>query len=788
MNSHYFTFLFTSLFVATTSCVVADPNEPTGERLKSFVTNYCVSCHTVEDGAGGVSLEEFSTDHLKHGQPWDTTVWEKMVRRLRSRQMPPPDADRPDEDEYLTIVSVFEKVLDDTAAAHPQPGTTDPVRRLNRAEYQNSVRDLLRVNIDASEFLPADQSGHGFDNVTLGELPPLLLQRYIAAAEKIARLAVGGRERSPGGRTVRLPADRSQDSHVAGLPLGTRGGILFEHQFPQTGEYEIQLRLMRDRDERIEGLTEDHDLDVLLDRAQIHRFAIAAPKSGKGWDKDFSLVDANLKKRFHVAAGPHNVGVTFPQKFASLSEINRQPFDASFNRHRHPRQSPALYEVSIVGPFEPEGPGDTPSRKWVYGEFLDGNQDAAAARQILQRLLRLAYRRDVTDDDLMVPMKFFSERFASDGFDAGMESALSAVLVNPHFLFRVEKQPEGTSSGRVYQVSDFELASRLSYLLWSSGPDEELLSLAAASRLHIPEVLQSQVIRMLADGRSQSLVDNFVAQWLYLRNLESFKPDMRLFTDFDDNLRIAMRRETELLFDDIVKNDRSVLDLISTKTTFLNERLARHYGIAGVVGSHFRPVEMSAASHRGGILRHGSVLAVTSYATRTSPTLRGNWILKNILGTPPPPPPANVPALKENTSQVSLTVRERLAEHRANPACASCHNLMDPVGFAMENFDAVGRWRVFEGEQIVDSSGSMPDGSEIDSVESLEQGIVNRPEMLVGTLTEKLLTFALGRGVEPEDGPTVREIVRGSAKSSYSFSSIVTGIVQSTPFQKRVVE
>ena len=385
-------------------------------------------------------------------------------------------------------------------------------------------------------------------------------------------------------------------------------------------------------------------------------------------------------------------------------------------------------------------------------------------------------------------MQFFNDRFAADGFDAGMESALAAVLVNPHFLFRVELQPDGAKAGSVYQVSDTELASRLSYFLWSSGPDDELLKLAAAKQLHQPEVLRAQVNRMLADERSQSLVDNFVAQWLYLRNLDSFQPDMRLFTDFDDNLRMAFRKESELLFQQIIHEDRSVLDLISTDTTFLNERLARHYGIRGVVGSHFRPVKVAAETHRGGILRHGSVLAVTSYATRTAPTVRGNWILKNILGTPPPPPPPNIPALKEKSAQVNLTVRERLAEHRANPACASCHNLMDPVGFALENFDAVGRWRVFEDGQSIDSSGAMPDGTKISSVDDLEAGIIKRPEIFVGTLTEKLITFALGRGIEPSDGPAVRRIVAQSAKSNFQFSSIVAGIVQSTPFQNRVVE
>lgn len=762
-------------------------------RLKSLRTTletYCIDCHNSADATGELDLEDFDTSVVTAREPWDTARWEKIVKRLRARQMPPPDAVRPEEAEYQQVLATMESVLEQNAEAFPQPGRTDPIRRLTRTEYRNAIRDLLAVDINVEYLLPADQLSHGFDNVTVSELSPILLNRYITAAEQISRLAVGRQQRSPGGVTVRLPADLTQESHVEGLPLGTRGGTLIKHQFPVTGEYEIQLRLMRDRDENVEGLKGEHEIDVLVDRRLMHRFTVKAPKGGEGYQKDDTLVDANLKKRFRVAAGPHRVGVTFPQTSSSLSEIKRQPFEASFNRHRHPRPNPALFEVSIVGPFDPEGPGDTPSRRRIFTTRpTDEVEPTTAAEKIFRHLMRFAYRRPVTDNDLTVPMQFFGERLAADGFEAGIESGLTAILVNPHFLFRAESTPSGVPQGTAYRVSDIELASRLSFFLWSSIPDNELLELAEADQLHEPEVLQVQVDRMLRDPRSQSLVSNFAAQWLYLRNLDSFRPDRRLFPNFDDNLRKALRRETELLFEHILREDRSVLQLIHSDITFVNERLAKHYGIPSVYGSHFRPVDVSDARvHRGGLLRHGSILAVTSYATRTSPTIRGSWILENILGTPPPPPPPNVPALKDKATSANVTVRQRLAEHRENPACASCHDLMDPVGFALENFDAVGRWRVFDQGLPVDSSGALPDGTQISGLAGLEAGILERPEMFVSTLTEKLLLFALGRGIEPYDGPAIRRIVRDSVDKQYNFSSLVQGIAASPPFQMMVAE
>lgn len=791
------------LVLKTTSLLAADPIDVSAAELTSlrrFAGDFCIDCHSNDNAEGDLSLTSFGDPEAS--EMADAEHWEQIVDRLRSRQMPPSDADRPSEQAYNSIVKTMETVLDRAVAAHPRPGRTEPIRRLNRTEYRNSIRDLLALDVGVDALLPADQSGHGFDNVTVGGLSPVLLSRYITAAEQISRVAVGGPQRSPGGITVRLPADFSQENHVVGLPLGTRGGTLIEHNFPVGGEYQIQVRLTRDRDENLEGLTEEHEIHVLVNRKLEHAFTVAPPKRGD-WGKDDTLIDANLKKRFTVSAGPQQIGVTFPNKSSSLSEIKRQPFDASFNHHRHPRKSPAIFEVSIVGPFGQHphtAETQTPSRRKIFTHRPDaadqGNTDSAlqSARKVLTSLIRLAYRRPVTEHDLAVPLRFFAERFSAEGsgdrgFDAGIESALSAILVNPHFLLRAERQPTDLEPGTPFRVTSHELASRLSYFLWSSLPDSELLDVADSGRLTEPGVLSDQVTRMLADKRSDSLVSNFAAQWLYLRNLDSFRPDMRMFPDFDNNLRQSMRRETELLFSDVMKRDRSVLDLIDTNTTFLNERLARHYEIRGVSGSNFRPVKLDqTASHRGGLLRHASILSVTSYATRTSPTIRGAWVLENIFGTPPPPAPPNVPSLKEKAAAESLTVRERLAQHRANPACASCHDLIDPVGFALENYDAVGRWRVFDAEQPLDSSGVTPDGTTIASVGDLEAQIMKRPELFVSALTEKLMTYALGRGIEFDDKPAVRQVVRHARNENYRFSSLIEGIVLSPTFQFRVAE
>ncbi len=751
------------------------------DQVGRFVDQFCVQCHNGDDKAGGLDLDAIVLDDLDQHQK----IWEKVVRRVAARQMPPVGEVRPSGRTSDSFVSSLAGVLDRAAVERPEPGRTGTFRRLNRTEYQNAIRDLLALDVDTSTMLPVDESSHGFDNVTVGDLSPTLLDRYLTAAQKISRLAIGSTGRSPGGDTIRIPADLTQEEHVEELPIGTRGGVLIPYTFPQDGVYEVQLRLARDRNEHVEGLREAGEIEVLVDQERKALFALTAPKA----ERDHQTADEHLKTRFRVAAGPHRLGVTFVKMPSSLPETKRQPFQAHYNMHRHPRLSPALYQVSITGPHNPQGHGDTPSRRRIFvREPKDHGEEEACARQVISTLMRRAYRRPVDDADLRKPMELYRIARAGGDFDAGIEMALSAVLVNPHFLFRIEADPAGIARNSAYRITDLQLASRLSFFVWSSIPDDTLLELAERGDLSKPGVLEQQVRRMLDDPRSSSLTSNFASQWLHLRNLESITPDLRQFPDFDDNLRQAFRRETELLFEGVVREDRNVLELLKSDHTYLNERLAKHYGIPHVYGSHFRRVSVGNDGVRGGLLRQGSVLMVTSYATRTSPVIRGKWVLENILGTPPPPPPANVPTLKDNTVSSTLSVRDRLAEHRRNIACVGCHKLMDPVGFSLENFDAVGRWRDTEEGRPVDATGGLPDGSQFVGVSGLEKGLLKRPELFVGTLTEKLLTFALGRGVEPYDGPAVRKIVCEARAADYRFSSLIVGIATSTPFQMRKSE
>lgn len=753
-------------------------NVPSGQApLARLIESSCLDCHDSSDHAANLDLQKLlAADFGPNAE-----TWEKVVRKLASRQMPPPAAPRPSEQDFQGALSSLTSALDAIAARAPNPGRTETFRRLNRTEYRNTIRDLLELDVDVATLLPPDESSHGFDNVTVADLSPALLGRYLAAAETISRLAVGSRSRELDAHTVRLRPDVTQDSHVEGLPFGTRGGILIPYHFPQDGEYEVQVRLMRDRNDEIESLREPHDLVILLDRARIDRFQVKPPSGAES----HQTVDANLKSRFTVAAGSHQVGVTFIRKGASLLETTRQPLNVHFNFYRHPRLGPAVYEVTIQGPFPASGPEAPPSRRTFATPPAAPSDEPDAARQILTTLARRAYRRPVSDADLKTPVKFFEEGRAEGSFETGIERGLSAILVNPQFLFRIERDPEQIPAGTPYRVSEVELASRLSYFLWSSMPDDELLELATRGELSRPEVLERQVRRMLADPRSRSLVENFAGQWLYLRNLDAVTPDMRLFPDFDDNLRQAMRRETELVFDNILREDRSVLELVRSDATYLNERLARHYGVPHVYGSRFRRVALDADSHRGGLLRQASVLTVTSYANRTSPVNRGQWVLKNLVGTPLPPPPPDVPALADNTVSSLLPIRERLKQHRADANCAVCHNQMDPVGFSLENFDAVGRWRETEGGALIDDAGGLPDGSEFHGVAGLEEALLRRPELFVQTLAEKLLTFALGRGIEPFDAPAIRRIVREAGEEENRFSALILGIVRSTPFQMR---
>ncbi len=744
----------------------------------TLVEDYCVTCHDDEEKKGGLSLERVSADVSQQQE-----VWEKVVRKLRARQMPPVGRkERPDEATYDSTVRYLETSLDRAAAAHPNPGRTATIRRLTRTEYQNAIRDLLALDVDVTSLLPADESSYGFDNVTVGDLSPTLLDRYMSAAEKISRVAVGRPSRSPGGETIRMPPDLTQEEHLEGLPIGTRGGAVLDYTFPMDGEYEIQVRLMRDRDEHVEGLTEPHDLELLLDKARLQVFTVKPPQR----EPEHATVDQHLKIRVPVQAGPHALGVAFVKKPSLLLETARQPYQAHFNYYRHPRVQPAIYSISIVGPYGTKGPGDTPSRRRIFGARAAESESDAGARQILSALMKRAYRRPVTAADLRAPLALYQKGRADGGYDAGIEMALSGVLVNPNFLFRLEPDPAGIAPNTPYRVSDLELASRLSFFLWSSIPDDELLNVAIAGKLHEPVVLERQVRRMMADSRSRALVDNFAAQWLHLRNLASITPDMRLFPAFDDNLRQAFRQETELFFDSVLREDRSVLDLLRANYTFVNERLAKHYGIPHIYGSHFRRIALDKNSERGGLLRQGSILTVTSYATRTSPVVRGKFVLDNLLGVPPPPPLPDVPALKDNTVDGNLTVRKRLAEHRSNAVCAGCHNLMDPIGLSLEKFDAVGRRRNVENGVAIDASGGFPDGSRFVDVDGLEAALLRRPELFVSAFAEKLLTYASGRGVEYYDAPAIRTIVQDGRAQDFHISSIVLGVVKSKPFQMRM--
>ena len=756
------------------------PPEAQPERagINQFVTQHCADCHNSNDKRGGLALDAISAEDVgAHPE-----IWEKVVRKLTTRQMPPVGMPRPDERTYDTCVAALEAALDRAAAANPNPGRTPTLRRLNRTEYQNAIRDLLAVEIDAAALLPADEANHGFDSAPLGDLSPTLMERYITAAQKISRLALGRAPKTPNSETFRTQPDQTQEGHVEGLPLGTRGGILIPYTFPGDGEYDIQVWLTRDRNEHVEGLREPHELEVLLDRKHMASLTVKPPASKDGHND----VDKNLKARVAVTAGPHDLGATFLQNPFSLLETKRQPYQAHFNLHRHPRISPAVYQVSITGPYNAKGHGETPSRRRIFISVATGPKDEDdCAKKILSALLRRAYRRPVADGDVERTMKFYRQGRADGDFDAGIEMAVSAVLVNPQFLFRVEQDPAGVAAKAAYRVSDLDLASRLSFFLWSSIPDDELLDLAARNELQKPAVFEKQVRRLLADERSRNLATNFAAQWLHLRNLPSITPDLRLFTDFDDNLRKAFRQETELFVESVVREDRSVLDLLKADYTFLNERLAKHYAIPHVHGDRFRRVALGADRQRGGLLRHGSILTVTSYATRTSPVIRGKWILENFLGTPPPPPPANVPSLKENTVAASLSIRQRLAEHRVNASCASCHRLIDPVGFSLEQFDAVGRWRITDEGKPVDAAGGLPDGSQFTGVTGIEQALLKRPEWFVRTLTEKLFIFALGRAPEESDAPAIRKIVRDARAHDYRFSSLIVGLTTSVPFQMR---
>ncbi len=754
---------------------------------RALLDQYCVTCHNERLKTGGLVLDKADPTNVSI----DAETWEKVVRKLRAGAMPPVGLPRPDQATMEQFIETLETSLDRAAAERPNPGRT-PVHRLNRAEYANAIRDLLTIDVDVTGLLPSDDESYGFDNIaeTL-RMSPVLLERYLSAARKISRLAVGETNIIPSYETYRVRPDLGQDEHIEGLPLGTRGGLLIHHNFALDGEYVFKTKLALNTSAKVRGLDYPNDFVITVDGAIVHRATIGGKADEDASDDNSSdgenSILARLLAKVPIKAGPHTVGIAFIQKTSAQPDGVMQPYLRSTVDPLEQRGVPLIDNVAIGGPFDATGPGDTPSRRVIFVCRPKASaEEVPCAKTILANLARHAYRKPVSDAEMERLLGFYQQGRNAGNFDQGIESALRFMLTDPKFVFRFELDPAKVVAGAAYRVSDLELASRLSFFLWSSIPDEQLLTVAAQGKLHEPGVLEAQVRRMLADARSEALVSNFAGQWLYLRNVRGENPNIEEFPDFDDNLREGFRKETDLFFDSIIHEDRSVLDLLNANYTFVNERLARHYGIPDVYGSRFRRVTITDDARRG-LLGQGSFLLVTSYATRTSPVLRGKWILENVLGTPVPPPPPNVPALKDNAPGAKpLSVRARLEEHRKNAACAVCHKIMDPVGFALENFDAVGQWRDVDAGNPIDASGVLVDGSKVDGPVALRKAILSRPQTFATTMTEKMLTYALGRGVEYYDMPVVRGIVREMAANDYHFSSLVLGIVKSAPFQMRV--
>jgi mono/diheme cytochrome c family protein len=748
------------------------PLQPDASAASATFRQYCITCHNAKLKTGGVVI-----DPAKVSQAGDNAeLWEKVDQKLRARGMPPAGMPRPDEATYDKVAAYLETTLDRAAAAHANAGDLPNLHRLTRTEYRNAVRDLLGVDhlpeeMDYSLLLPADNSSSDFDNIAdLLFISPVIMQRYIEAAQKISRLAVGDPNMPVMVNMHRLPVQMTQDAQVADLSFGTRGGLAVNSYFPLDADYVFKVELAG-------AVRQPQQLEITVDGARKELVSVGGKGRGRG-------APAPMQFRLPVKAGPRLVGVTFVMRTEALDENTVRP------RMRSRGTLAAIGSVTISGPYNQTGPGDTPSREKIFVcTPKSAAEETPCARRILSTLLRKAYRRPVTETDLGDLLPFYRTGLAKSGFDLGIEKAIERLLVSPEFLYRIERDPEGAAPGSVYRISDLELASRLSFFLWSSIPDDELLNLAVQGKLRSPGVLEKQVRRMLADPRAESLVTNFAEQWLFLRDLKTKEPDLYLFRDFDETLRSAMERETDLFLDSVLRGNRSVLELLTANYSFLNERLAEHYGIPGIQGSEFRRVTFLAGSPRGGLLGQGSILTLTSQSTRTSPVLRGKYILQNLLASPPPPPPPNVPALKTEgeTAGETLTMRQAMERHRANPACASCHARMDPIGFAMENFDAVGRWRDTDDGKPIDVSGVLPDGSKFQGMAGLKEMLLKNPQRFVGALTQKLLMFAIGRNVQYYDMPAVRAIVRQASAHNYTFASLVQGVVESVPFQMRTV-
>ena len=733
-------------------------------------SQYCIACHNARLKTGGVVIDPAEVTRVTA----NPELWEKVIRKLRSESMPPASSPRPTPATYDAVATFLETELDRAAASKPNPGTLPLLHRLTRTEYQNAVRDLLALDalpkeMDISLLLPADNVSSGFDNIAdLLFVSPATMERYLDAARKISRLALGDPEMPLMVNIHRMHPEHWQEERVDELSFGTRGGLAVRSYFPLDADYNFKVDLAG-------AAREAHQIEITIDGERMQLIPIggdAGGGRGRG-GRGGRGGGAPTEFRIPVKAGSRLVGVTFIERNQAREEETLRP------RIRARGSLPALAGVTISGPYNVRGPGDTPVRQRVFVCRPKGSADElACAKNILSTLIRRAFRRPATDADVQRLLPFYTAGKTAGGFDRGIQKALERVLVSPQFMFRIETEPANVAAGTAYRVSDLELASRLSFFIWSSIPDDELLNAAIAGRLKNSATLEQQVRRMLADKRSEAMVTNFAAQWLYLRDIEAKQPDEILFPNWDETLRVAFQRETELFLESILRENRSVLDLLNANYTFLNERLAKHYGIPNVTGSFFRRVTLPEGSPRGGLLGQGSILTITSYANRTSPVLRGKWVLENLLAAPPPPPPPDVPALKTDGPQPgqTLTLRDAMIRHRASPGCAGCHARMDPIGFAMENFDAVGRWRERDSDNPIDADSGIP---------GLKRMLLENSDEFVSAVSEKLLMYAIGRNLQYYDSAAIREIVRSAASSKYAFSTLVLGVVKSVPFQMR---
>ncbi|PYR03989.1 MAG: hypothetical protein DMF97_00475 [Acidobacteria bacterium] len=774
--------------VAVQTTAPATPSIPTSDILYK----YCVTCHNSRLKTAGLQIDSLDVQHVAG----NAQLWEKIVTKLRTGEMPPPGRPRPDAATYAAVATALERELDAAAAAKPSPGRV-PVHRLNRSEYTNAIRDLLDLEIDGRALLSSDEADQeGFDNVaSVLSVSPALLENYLSAARTLSRLAVGDPALHPVIDTFKISKALVQDERLNDdLPFGSQGGALIRYHFPLDAEYTIKVLLRRQEYDYIIGLGEPHQLDFRLDGVLLKRFTVGGEARGMTNPENFAgntqgdpefeeymhTADANLEVRVPVKAGPHEVSVSFVRRFWEPEGVLQPPqtgFGRTTNEYYH--GNPAAEIVSIGGPYGVPATGQSPSRRKVF-ICQPPDKNLACARKILSTLAMRAYRRPVTGSEIETLLGFYK---AEDSFDAGIQRGIERILAAPSFLFRIEREPPGLAAGSVYRLSDLDLASRLSFFLWGSIPDDELRDAAVRSTLNDPAALEKQVQRMLRDPRSKALVDNFASRWLELSKLPGVVPDTELYPEFDENLRDAMEQETKLFIGSQVHSNRSVVELLTADYSFLNERLAAHYGIPNIYGYHVRRVTFT-GNTRGGLLGQSSVLTVTSYPNRTSVTMRGRWLLANMLGAPPPP---DIPALKEaGVEGQPRSLRERMEMHRKNPACASCHQRMDPLGFALENFDALGKWRTVSDGAPIDPSALFPDGTRFEGLAGLRTLLVSHKEDFVRTLSGKLLAYAAGRGLDYQDMPAIRKIERDAAAADYSWSSVITGIVKSPPFSMAV--